>query len=165
MPYLWTWQLAAFQLFSNVWRYFPAAVNVLLFCQSTHSTQAKVWMSGQLHLPAPAWVAYLAADLLQIIWAHLAAAGKSLMFGGGPRGEIGAPFSQHKPHFLLLEWKLKSAVRKNIRIWLCWEIIRSVLFGFCCESWGHSGSSDMSGRIEELSGSHSACQCVCHIGL
>lgn len=53
--------------FSNVWRYFfpPAEKKKgLLFCQSTQSTQAKVWMLGELHLPAPVRVAYLAADPL-----------------------------------------------------------------------------------------------------
>lgn len=92
----------------------------------SRSTEAAVWMSGQLHLPAPALVAYLTADLSQRVRMRLLQQELLLHVTNvrrRPHGEIRAASSQHKPRFLQLEWKLKSAFRRHFRAWLRWEII------------------------------------------
>lgn len=64
--------------------FFP--LDCFCFAEAHRAEECKCWCQDGCILPALVWVAHLAADLVQIIWVHLAGAGEMLMFRGGPMG-------------------------------------------------------------------------------
>lgn len=123
MLYLWTSQLAAFQLlFSNVRSCFFLQLKRFSVLPK-HAERTSWSVNVRLHLPAPLWVASLGS------WPVTDNAGapsrhwKVANVWSWPRW---VDLYSIQRDFVQLEWKLRQLFGRSCRTWPCWKIITRV---------------------------------------
>lgn len=124
MFYLWTSQLAAFQLlFSNVWSYFFLQLKRFSVLPKHAERTSRSVNVRTASSPAPLWVASLGSWPVTDNMGAPSRCWKVANVWSWPRW-VDLYSIQHD--FVQLEWKLRQLFRRSCRTWPCWKIITRV---------------------------------------